>query len=96
MILASKSTWFHNFFQSVNKFGDCSVVFFNVNEKVLKNCIDLIYGKEIKMSNNLKSRMIWLLKKLGITWEERSPENSSLQQLDNDGVAVHPKQGTID
>ena len=80
MILASKSTWFHNFFQSVNKTGDCSIVFFNVNEVLINKCIDLIYGKKIEIPSNLKTRMMWLLKKLGISWQDNTEDDSGLDQ----------------
>ena len=77
------------------------MVFFNINEKILKNCIDMIYGKEIEISSKLKNRMIWLLKKLGITWEEHSPDDCSPQQPKEESrqqpekcrMSVQPEQG---
>ena len=90
MILASKSTWFHNIFQSTNKLCDCAVAFFGISESLVRNCIDIIYGKEVQIPKNSRNKMTWLLKKLGISWQEINQEDSTLHP----DSRVHEQSGS--
>ena len=69
LILATKSSWFHNYFKKSSKQSDCSIVFFNVSDNVVKTCINLIYGKEVVVHEKEKNRIVWFLSKLGVKWE---------------------------
>ena len=58
------------FMKSTNRNVCCDVVFFNINNRVLKIVIDLIYGNEISFPLKDKNRVTYLLSKLGIKWRD--------------------------
>ena len=82
LILATKSSWFHQYFKKMSKQSYCDIVFFNINESVVKTCISLIYGKEVVVSHKEKNRIISFLSKLGVKWVDCSESSDNTQRDD--------------
>ena len=82
LILATKSSWFHQYFKKMSKQSYCDIVFFNINESVVKTCISLIYGKEVVVSHKEKNRIISFLSKLGVKWVDCSEPSDNTQRDD--------------
>ena len=109
VILAQQSLWFHNYFMSRSDVQICDIAFFGTTKEVLQIVIDIIYGKEVTLSNKGKNRVVWLLDKLGVKWchggptadsnigqESQEEECSSVQQnrKENKETPVFEKEKT--
>ena len=66
----------------MSKQSYCDIVFFNINESVVKTCISLIYGKEVVVSHKEKNRIISFLSKLGVKWVDCSEPSDNTQRDD--------------
>ena len=80
-LLAQESSWFHNYFKSIMNAQICDIAFFGTHGEVMQSAVDIIYGKEIKLNNKHKHRVVWLLDKLGVKWCQDDPlEDSNTSQ----------------
>ena len=50
-------------------------MFCNVNYRVVKACVDILYGKEVTVSVKDKNRVTFMLSKLGVKWQDQSQVN---------------------
>ena len=72
LVLAQSSQWFHRFFQSHKVSTEYHVAFFNHDEQTIQTVIDIINGKEVVIPSRDKSRLVSLLNKLGMKWEDQT------------------------
>ena len=72
MVLAQASRWFHRFFQSHKVSTEYHVAIFNYDEQTIQAMIDIINGKEVVISFKEKGRLVSLLDRLGVKWEDQT------------------------
>ena len=84
MVLAQSSPWFHRFFQA-QKFEvkEYHIAFFNYNQQSIQTVVDVMNGKEVQIQLKEKSRIIALLSKLEVKWEDNSQSVSFVNDQEN-------------
>ena len=68
--LATRSPWFHKYFQSRENMQICDIAFFNTPSLIVETAIDILYGKEIVIPVRYKSRLTHVLEKLEVKWTD--------------------------
>ena len=72
LVLAQTSQWFHRFFQSQKVATEYHIAFFNYSEQMIQTLVDIMNGKEVVIPVKEKNRLVSLLDKLGVKWEEHA------------------------